>query len=171
MMLAALGCNLAWGLVDAVMYLIVTRTNRARSLTLLRKIRSAPDHETAHETLSVALPENLGSMIGSEGLEALRQRLVTQPDPGTGRLCPRDFIGAFGVFLLVVLVTFPVVIPFMFISETLLAMRVSNGIALVLLFVAGVRLGGYAGVSPWRYGLAMTAIGAFLVSSIIALGG
>ena len=32
----ALGCNLAWGLVDAVMYLVRTITARGKALTLVR---------------------------------------------------------------------------------------------------------------------------------------
>ena len=32
MFIAALGCNLAWGLVDAVMYLVRTVTDRGRLL-------------------------------------------------------------------------------------------------------------------------------------------
>ncbi|MGR4867584.1 hypothetical protein ACIPRI_01805 [Variovorax sp. LARHSF232] len=34
MFIAALGCNLAWGLVDAVMYLVRTITDRGRALAL-----------------------------------------------------------------------------------------------------------------------------------------
>ena len=41
MFAAALGCNLAWGLVDAVMYLVRTVTDRGRSLTLVRSVRAA----------------------------------------------------------------------------------------------------------------------------------
>src|SRR6187402_541848 len=43
---AAVGCNLAWGLVDGVMYIIRTITDRGRTLTLLRLVREAPDMET-----------------------------------------------------------------------------------------------------------------------------
>src|SRR5512144_575988 len=48
MMLTALGCNLAWGLVDAVMYLVATLTGRARNLTLLRLVRSASEPQASH---------------------------------------------------------------------------------------------------------------------------
>jgi hypothetical protein len=40
---AALGCNRAWGLVDAVMFLMRTDTERGRWITLLRSVRAAPD--------------------------------------------------------------------------------------------------------------------------------
>src|SRR4030095_16379061 len=46
MFIAALGCNLAWGLVDAVMYVVRTVTDRGRSLTLIRSVRDAPDAAT-----------------------------------------------------------------------------------------------------------------------------
>jgi VIT1/CCC1 family predicted Fe2+/Mn2+ transporter len=124
---AAVGCNIAWGLVDAVMYLVGVATERARG-------RRRP--ESAHAVL-------------------------------TGE----DYRGAVGVFLLVTLATFPVVLPFLLISEVWLAMRVSNGIALVTLFICGYQLGRHAGFVPWRSGLAMAAIGATLVAAIIALGG
>jgi hypothetical protein len=75
------------------------------------------------------------------------------------------------VFLLVVLSTFPIVVPFMFISGMALAMRVSNAVALMILFIGGYRLGHYAGGVSWRTGLAMAAVGAVLVSIIMALGG
>jgi VIT1/CCC1 family predicted Fe2+/Mn2+ transporter len=172
MMLTALGCNLAWGLVDAVMYLVATMTGRARNLTLLQMVRSASDPQEAHAAIAEALPGRLGDGIGPEGLEDMRRRLVALPNvPTRVRLGRDDYAGALGVFLLVVLSTFPVVIPFMFISELALAMRVSNAVALVMLFIGGYRLGHYAGGIPWRTGLALAAVGAVLVSIIMALGG
>ena len=171
-MLTALGCNLAWGIVDAVMYVIGTLTGRARNLSLLRIVRSTADPHEAHAGIVEALPGRLGEAIGAEGLEDMRIRIVALSDvPNRARLGWADFAGALGVFLLVVLATFPVVIPFMLIAETARAMRVSNAVALIMLFVAGYRLGSYAGVVAWRTGLAMAAVGGALVSIIMALGG
>jgi hypothetical protein len=172
MMLTALGCNLAWGLVDAVMYLVATLTGRARNQTLLRMVRSASDPQLAHAGIAEALPGRLGEAIGPEGLEEMRRRLAALPDvPSRVSLRGDDFLGAFGVFLLVALSTFPVVVPFMFISGMALAMRVSNAVALVMLFIGGYQLGHYAGGVAWRTGLAMAGVGGVLVSIIMALGG
>ena len=171
-MLTALGCNLAWGLVDSVMYLVATMTERGRNLTLLRMVRSASDPQSAHARIAEALPGRLGEGIGTDGLEDMRRRLLALPEPpARARLGRDDFVGAFGVFLLVVLSTFPVVVPFIFISKLALAMRVSNGVALVMLFIGGYQLGRYAGGVAWRTGLAMASVGAVLVSIIMALGG
>src|SRR5512143_3806488 len=112
MMLAALGCNLAWGLVDAVMYLMATLTGRARNLTLLQRVRSAASPEEAHASISEALPGRLPEALGPDGLEDMRRRLVALTEvPVRARLHKDDYAGAFGVFLLVVLSTFPVVLP------------------------------------------------------------
>ncbi|MGQ0578256.1 MAG: hypothetical protein ACT4PQ_05015 [Betaproteobacteria bacterium] len=172
MMFAALGCNLAWGLVDAVMYLVSTLTERTRNFTLMRRIRSAAAAREAHAILADALPGHLGTVISVEGLEDMRRRLAALPEPPAhGRLGRNDYAGALGVFLLVVLTTFPVVIPFMLFSETALAMRVSNAVALVTLFASGYTLGRYSGGVPWRFGLAMVAIGVVLVAATMVLGG
>jgi Ca2+:H+ antiporter len=51
------------------------------------------------------------------------------------------------------------------------ALRVSNGVALFLLFLVGHSLGRHTGSHPWRTGFAMVGIGAALVALTIALGG
>ena len=55
---------------------------------------------------------------------------------------------AVGVFLLVFLATLPVALPFAFIHEAHRALRVSNGIALVMLFLGGYYLERHAGGTP-----------------------
>lgn len=172
MIFAALGCNLAWGLVDAVMYLVGTLTERTRNLTSLRRARSATTPSEARAIIADALPGRVAEAIGVEGLERMHQHLAALPEPpARARLGRDDYVGALGVFLLVVLATFPVVVPFMLFPETALAMRVSNGVALATLFAAGYALGRHAGGVPWRTGFAMGAIGAVLVAITMALGG
>lgn len=172
MLIAALGCNLAWGMVDAVMYLMTTLIERARNITLFNRLRTATDTSAAHAILIEAMPGNLSEFMGAEGLNILHRNLTgLREPPAPGKLVGGDFVAAFGVFLLVVLSTFPVVIPFILIQEAWLAMRVSNAIAIVMLFVAGWTLAHYAGVSRWRYGVGMTVIGVLVVAATIALGG
>ena len=171
MMITALGCNLAWGLADAVMYLVRTVTERTRNRTLLAQLRTA-DAAAGQQLVADALPGRLADAAGPELLEGMRRRLVELPPvPARSRLGARDFKGALGVFLLVVLATFPVVIPFLVFRETALALRVSNALSLAMLFIAGWALARHAGGSPWRGGLAMAVTGAVLIGAIIALGG
>ena len=172
MMITALGCNLAWGLADAVMYLVRTVTERTRNRSLLARLRGGMDPAAGQALAAEALPQRFATAIGADGLEALRRLLAELPAlPAGPRLGWDDFKGALGVFLLVVLATFPVVVPFMLLDQTAPAVRVSNLVALVMLFIAGWMLARYAGGSRWRGGAAMAATGAALMAAIMALGG
>ena len=117
------------------------------------------------------------SLCGGNDLAAiqtlhLREDLLAARELPIRSLLNRDDLrGAVGVLLLVFLTTFPLVIPFFFIHEPWRALRVSNLVAVVMLFVAGHRLGKYAMYHPVRLGLLMVAIGIVLVAMTIALGG
>jgi VIT1/CCC1 family predicted Fe2+/Mn2+ transporter len=169
-MLMALGCNLAWGITDAVIYLVSVATERRRNATLLQRLHATQDEHEAHRLVAEALPERLAAAAGTQALEAMRKQLLATP-VGPSGLNAQDFAGAFGVFLLVVASTFPVVIPFLFIDEPRTALRASNLLGLVTLFAGGWLLGRHAGGSPWQSGFGMAAIGTVLVVVIIALGG
>lgn len=171
-LVGAVACNLAWGIVDAAMYLMANLTERARGLTTLTAVRRASDPQIAHELIRDALPPVVAAEITPTEVESLRQRLVRRTDlPATARLNARDFAGAAGVFLLVFLSTFPVVIPFIVMRDVGPAMRTSNLTAAVLLFAAGWRLGSYTGRPAWRTGVETVVVAIFLVALTIALGG
>jgi VIT1/CCC1 family predicted Fe2+/Mn2+ transporter len=76
-----------------------------------------------------------------------------------------------GVFVWVFLSTLPMVIPFIFISRARLALRISNGIGIAMLFLCGYAFGHYSGFRPWRMGLLMVLVGGAMVGITIALGG
>ena len=129
MLIGALGCNLAWGLVDAVMYLLGVLADRGP-----------------------ARPADAPGM---------------RIHPVTGR----DLLGALAVFLLVFLSTFPVALPFLFVEPVHRALRVSNAIALAMLFACGWYMGQHAGGRRWLGGVLMLVVGVILVAATIALGG
>jgi VIT1/CCC1 family predicted Fe2+/Mn2+ transporter len=168
---AAFGCNLAWGLVDAVMYLVRTATERTRSRVLAKRIAGA-DPGTARQLIAEALPEHVAAISGPDEIEGMRRRLVALPMAAHRLLQPRDYLAAVGIFLLVVVATFPVVAPFLLTDDVALAMRLSQAITLCMLFLAGFGLGRYAGhARPLRTGLLMAVLGAALIAAVKALGG
>jgi hypothetical protein len=174
MFVAALGCNLAWGLVDAVMYLVRTITERGRALSLARAVRGkADDPPAGRELLERALSGGgAAQLLATDEIEAIRTRILALPDEGTRpKLNFRDLLAAVGIFLIVVAVTFPVVLPFAMLDDVGLAKNVSRGIALVMLFFGGMRLGGHAGYGSWKVGFMMAGLGTALVLAINALGG
>jgi len=172
LLIGALTCNVAWGIIDAVMYLIMIVVERGRSLAIGRAVRESQDPAQGRRQLAEALPEPLDELFDDEALERARAKLVALPSlPGRPSLAGRDLQGALGVFLLVFLSTLPVVLPFVFVHELQPALRLSNGVALLMLFGAGHMLGRHGGLRPVRTGLSMMAIGAALVGLTIALGG
>lgn len=170
-LIAALGCNLAWGLVDAVMYLVRTVTEKTRRHALALSIRGA-EPAAAHRMIALALPAGLAPLIGPAELEAVRSRLVAQPVVERPRLTVEDWLSALGVFLLVVVATFPVVLPFMFVRDLPTAMEISRYVTLAMLYAAGHGLGRYAQHRrPAFTGALMALLGAALIVAVMALGG
>ncbi len=172
MFVAALGCNLAWGLVDAIMYLVRTVTDRGRSLALVQSVRAAPDAETGRRLLERLLSRAASSLVSQAEVEAIRGRIVALSSvPARPTLGWDDLLAALAIFLIVVAATFPVVLPFALIQDVGTAKTVSRVIALAMLFFGGLALGRYAGYGSWRVGLMMVGLGTALVIAINALGG
>jgi len=171
MFITALGCNLAWGLADAVMFLVRTLTDRGRRLSLALAVRAA-DAASGVSKLRGELGPAMRTLVDDVELEAIRKRLAAVPTlPDRPRFQARDFAGAAGVFAMVVLGTFPVALPFVLFADAKLALLVSRILTLAMLFAAGIALGRHAGYGGWRSGLAMTIVGVLLTAAIIALGG
>jgi len=172
MLFAALGCNLAWGIIDAGVYLMTRVNERGRKILSLRELREASDLEAARSMIADAMPPLLASVVPPEQLESMWHRLRQLPESSQRpQLTKRDAIGALGVCLLSFLSTFPIVIPFMLIGDGRLALRASNVIAIAMLFVCGYAFGLRSGLKPWATGLSMVVFGCVLVGVAIALGG
>ncbi|MFA6957253.1 MAG: hypothetical protein WC538_15390 [Thermoanaerobaculia bacterium] len=171
MLLAAIGCNVAWGLVDGVMYLVARVTQQLRGLETLKAVRAAAPAEGGR-ILSSALPPLVSEALGESGVADLRVRLIELPSaPERVRISVEDCLGAVGIFLIAVISMMPVLVPFIVMKEPHPAMRVSNGIALVMLFLLGQQWARLIGLPRWRVGISMALGGAVLVAITIALGG
>ncbi len=172
MLVGALGCNLAWGVIDAVLYLMGSLSQKGTGLQTFRAVRQASDPDQAHRVIAGALPSLIASVLTPAELETLSQRLKRLPEPsGRPGLHKDDWLGALGVFLLVFVSTFPVAIPFMVMRNAGPALRVSNAIAIGMLFILGHAFGRVAGHNRWLMGISMVALGTILVGMTMALGG
>jgi hypothetical protein len=172
MFIAALGCNLAWGLVDAVMYLVRTATDRGRLLSLIRAVRAAPDAQAGRGLIERSLSRVAAGLITATEIEAVRGRVMALADvPARPGLNRGDALAALAIFLIVVASTFPVVLPFVLLADVGVAKSVSRAVALAMLFFGGLALGRYAGFGSWKVGAIMVGLGTGLVVAINALGG
>jgi hypothetical protein len=172
MLVGALGCNLAWGIIDGIFYLMGCLAERGRGLMTYRAVRQSTDPATAQRLIAGALPPLVASVVQPAELESLRLRLKALPEPPRRAHLPKDaWLGAVGVFLLVFLSTLPVVLPFTFMTDINVALRISNAIAIVMMFLMGFKFGQLTGRHPVWVGIVMVVVGAVLVSITIALGG
>jgi VIT1/CCC1 family predicted Fe2+/Mn2+ transporter len=173
MFYTALGCNLAWGLVDAVMYLVRTITTRGKQLALALAVRRATDPAGGVQALREGIPAGPCSRcMSDEELEPIRRRLLDARAFRSGRDSrAATWSRAFGIFLIVVATTFPVALPFVLFADPKTGLLVSRGLTLVMLFGGGLALGRYAGYGTWRSGAAFVTLGVALTAAIIALGG
>jgi len=171
MLYAALGCNLAWGLVDAVMYLVRTITERGRRHSLAVAVRSAPDAKSGVAALRAGLSPTMRTLVGDEELEAIRARLVAAQMPPAPQLGAEDARAAAGIFCIVALSTFPVALPFVLLDDVKTALLVSRALTLAMLFAGGLALGRYSGYGGAKAGFTMVGLGVALTVAIIALGG
>jgi hypothetical protein len=172
MLVGALGCNLAWGIIDGVFYLMGCLAEKGRGLLAFRAVRKTTDPKKAQRLIADALPPLIASTLEPAELETMSRRLQELPEPRDHvRLGKNDWLGALGVFILVFLSTFPVVIPFIFMRHAGPALRVSNAIAIVMLFLMGYAFGRMTGRHPWLVGISMVILGSILVSITVALGG
>ena len=172
MLIGALGCNLAWGIIDAGVYLITRINIESRKIAAVRAIREAADGSAARQILGSSLHPLLASALSKDQMELIRQNLRQIPEPlERYRLTKRDWLGAGSICLLCFLSTLPIALPFIFVSEARLALRVSNAVALAMLALCGYAFGYRSGISPWVTALLMVAFGAAMVGVAIALGG
>ena len=172
MLIGALGCNLAWGIIDGVFYLLGCLAEKGQELRTFHAIREEAAPSRGRQLIAEALPGLFSAVLKREELDSISQRLKQLPAPsGKVRLQRDEWRGAMEVCLLGFLSTFPVVIPFLLMNNARMALRISHAIAMVMLFAVGWAFGHIAARHPWMSGVCMVSIGGILVALCMALGG
>jgi VIT1/CCC1 family predicted Fe2+/Mn2+ transporter len=170
-----LGCNVAWGIIDAVLFLLgihVYRQNRSR---IFNAITGASDDKTALAEMAQEFPLEDGPLAldprDQDELYRYLLSLAKRAKPSATAISIDDLIGAVIVFLIVAATAIPAVIPFLLIDDKYLALRVSNLLLVGLLYAAGHSWARFAGSRPFAVGMAMTVLGLVLVTIALILGG
>src|SRR5512147_2372075 len=81
MLIGALGCNVAWGIIDGILYLMGCLSEQGRGLRSLRALRKATAPAEAHRIIADALPPMVAATLGPAEYESVRQKLVKLPEP------------------------------------------------------------------------------------------
>lgn len=169
---AALACNLAWGLVDAIMYLMSSIIERGHAIKVIQRINQSKHPTESAQILKEELQPLIAKLLSEEELSDLARRIKKLQSPEkTSLITVSDLFSAVQIFLLVFLCTFPVAIPFVFVDNITLALKLSNATAIALLFIGGYILANYAGFKPILSAIVYAIIGVLLVFLTMALGG
>ena len=174
MLIGILGCNLAWGIIDGVLYVLGQVFERGRLRRIGFHLRQAKSDAEARQVVADELDETLASVTDESMRQSLYQSIVerARSAPLAGNRVRRDdLLGGLAAGWLVFACSFPAVLPFVFLDDPRLALRVSNAILLALLFYVGWRWSRHTLVKPWLAGVTFLLVGLLLVALAIPLGG
>ena len=174
LLIAALGCNIAWGVIDGAMYIMGCLLDRGRRNRMLLALKNVKDEEAALAAIGEELDGPLTALTSEEERNALYRdiwRISARAQPEKSKICKDDIMGGLASALLVILTALPGAVPFLFMADKFQSLRASNAILLVMLFWCGFFWARFTGVNRWLAGLAMTLIGLVLVVAAILLGG
>jgi VIT1/CCC1 family predicted Fe2+/Mn2+ transporter len=171
LLIGTIGCNLAWGFVDAIMYLFETLARRSRNRIMFHSMRMSNADE-ARRIVADSLPAVVAEAIDQQELELIRKRLMELPSTaGKRQLTTRDIQKSLAIFSVSFAATFPIVMPFIFIEDSIVALRTSNAVGIALMFLCGWSVAKYVGFNKWAGSTVMAVVGTIMAVVTILLGG
>lgn len=174
LLLAAIGCNVAWGVIDGVLLVLSSRYARRRRGRLIRAIHAAHDEAAALVAVREELEPGVLALTRSEDREHLYRSvhaLLARAQPMPMTFSRDDWMTGLAVFVLVVAPALPAALPFFVVRDPHLALRLSNALLVALLFAIGWRWARHIEMRAWLSGLTMMTLGMILVAVAVALGG
>ena len=174
-LIAALaGCNVAWGFIDAVFYLVGSMFNRNRRLVLVRRLQATRDEGEAIALIQDEFGLQREPRMRDEDRAVFYRsmlEMLRHADTRRASLTAGEFAAAAIIFVLVSLTAVPGLIPLAVMSDLGMALRLANGLQVVLLFYVGYKWSHYSGSNPWRGAAMIGVMGIVLVLIAVALGG
>jgi VIT1/CCC1 family predicted Fe2+/Mn2+ transporter len=169
--IAALGCNLAWGLIDGVIYLLQAQFERHRQHRMVLELRSLASEDAFRERAAAELPPVVARAMSADSYARLREAVRSYAQPRPALWSGHEIAAAGLICVLVFASTFPLVVPFLVMQEPVLALRASHAVAVVMLFVLGWKIGRWSGASAIGSGAVLATVGVALAALCVALGG
>jgi len=174
LLFTAIGCNLAWGIIDAVMYIMNCLTERSGKVRLIEAVQHARDNRAALDIIQNEIEPELQSLLDPEEREAFSRSIfnhMAKARIARSGVTKDDLRGAIACFWLVFVSCLPAAVPFFIFSRPHFALRVSNFLLIALLFLVGQKWAQHVGTNRLATGSAMVVIGLVLVGVAILLGG
>jgi VIT1/CCC1 family predicted Fe2+/Mn2+ transporter len=173
LLFGVIGCNLAWGLIDGLFYLFNAMFARGAHNRAIR-LYQQQGRDALGARITDYVEETFGAWITPATREALKQDLKANIE----RSAPRpvswqagDFKGALASFVLVASTSLPALLPFLVIGDRTTALRVSNGLMILLVYVIGYLWAASIDAPRHRTALSMAILCVVVVGVTVALGG
>jgi len=169
-----LGCNVAWAIVDGVMYVLTAVFENGRKARLVRDVRAAASETAALRIIGKEFDDWLGPLLAADERRRLHQTVLAaarRTAPTWPRVARDDLLGGVAVALIILLSTLPIVVPYLVIRNATVAVRLSSLVALIELFLVGAWWARVVGGRWLHIASGLTLIGVVLVFITIALGG
>lgn len=172
---AVLGATVAWGVIDGIMYALMSLFERGERHRLLQQLQTADTEEEGVAIIGDELDYILEPITREAERQLLYQEVFAYLREGEARpvgLRRDDLTGAAGSALVAVTAVIPSLVPlYLFSDDLTLAIRMSNVISFIVLFALGHSWGRHTGANPLKTGLSLAAIGLLMVLIAIPLGG
>jgi len=175
LLVGVISAVVAWGLIDGIMYALLSVFGRGERHRLLIDIQAARTEEEAMEIIAEDMDYLLEPITGEDERKALYRSILVHLQNSKPRkygLKGEDINAVLGHVLVAILAVIPSLIPFVVLRHDYdLATRVSILISFIVLFVTGSRWARYTGANPWKTGLLIISVAAGLVLIAVLLGG
>src|SRR6478672_642607 len=129
LLFAAIGCNVAWGIIDAVMYIMNCVTVRSGKVRLVQAVQAAPNEKSAVALIQKGTEPELQEMLEPADAENFSRAMlphIARARVGQKLLTKDDLYGAIACFWLVFVSCLPAALPFFIFSQPHIALRASN---------------------------------------------
>jgi VIT1/CCC1 family predicted Fe2+/Mn2+ transporter len=176
----ALGAGIAWGIIDAILYILIVVYEKNRYARISSMLKGTSDDREALGIIQEDLEDSIVGTVDAEDQEAV-YKLVLDSQRRSGyasngraktiKIMREDLFGATQVFLAMLAATLVVVLPLWLIEPPTTAVLVSNAVALVSLFMVGYAWARHTNIPRTRFGLILVVIGAAIIGITLVLGG
>jgi hypothetical protein len=167
LLIGAMGTVIAWGLIDGIMYWLISTFQRGERRRLLKDIQAAANEEEAVGIIADDLDYLLEPIASPEVRNSLYGSIFTilkNSSPQKIGLKLDDFKAILGHVVVAFIAVVPSLIPlFVFRYNMELAVQFSILVSFIVLFISGYRWGKYTGENPWKTGLMIMSAAVFLV--------
>ncbi len=181
MVTTSLGAGVAWGIIDAILYILVIVFQKHRYTRIASKISSAKDESEALATIQEDLEDSLVGTLDAEDQKSVYRLVLHAQRRSNGASYTRqpkfigiareDIFGAFQVFFAMLLSTLVVVVPLWLIEPPHTAVVMSNIIAFLVLFIVGYTWAKHTNIRKTLFGITLVTLGAAIVGISVVLGG